>query len=271
MKKVFFTLNLLLSLLSTSGQHINFKATPHSHSHNDYLKTIPLWGALNNGCTSIEVDVFAHKNELKVAHIAFALNIRSNLSEMYLKPLANYLDKKNKIFSNDTIPLILMIDFKSDADSSLFLLQKAIEPYSKYFTYYKNDSVYKKALQLVISGKGFSYEQVKDLDSIPFFLDGSINSCNEEFPSKLVPRASGKYGNYFKWKGKGQIPKKELDQLRGYVQKAKSCGTKLRFYAMPENFNIWTTFLNEGVEWINVDNSELFQDFYWSTIAKTKE
>lgn len=260
MKKIFVII-CVLSLSNLNAQYLDFKPIPNAHSHNDYLKTTPLWGALQNGCTSLEIDVFAHKNELKVAHVGFALNIRDNITDLYFKPLAAYLNEKGSIYNNNE-PLVLMIDFKSNSDTSLLFLMNAIEPYKQYFTYYKNDSVYNKELKLVISGAGFSYNQVMDQDSIFVFLDGSVSHCNTDFPNKLVPRGSGKYTSHFKWKGKGEMPIKELEKLRAYVEKAKECNKKLRFYAMPENVNIWRTFLNEGVYWINVDNSNLFKEFY---------
>ncbi len=255
----------------TKAQYLDFEAIQHSHSHNDYLKTTPLWGALNNGCTSIEIDVFSHKNELKIAHIGFALNIRKNITDLYLKPIAAYLKEKGTIYPNTNEPLILMVQFNTDTDTSLKLLNEAITPYKEYFTYYKDDSVYNKELKLVITGKGFSYHQVQDLDSVFVFLDGSANHCETDFPAKLVPRGSAKYSSHFKWKGKGKMPEDQLEKLRTYVQKAKECDKNLRFYAMPENINIWNTFIDEGVQWMNIDNSELFKNFYLRKIQEDSQ
>lgn len=271
MKRVIILINLIFCGINIKAQYLDFEAIQHSHSHNDYLKTEPLWGALKNGCTSIEIDVFTHKNQLKIAHVGFALNIRDNIQDLYFKPLAAYLKVKGTIYPNNNEPLILMVQFNTDTDTSLKLLNEAIAPYKEYFTYLKDDSLYNKELKLVITGRGFNYNQVKDLDSIFVFLDGSVNYCETDFPEKLVPRGSAKYKSHFKWKGKGEMPEEELIKLRAYIAKAKECNKKLRFYAMPENINIWRTFLNEGAYWINVDNSKLFKDFYLKYTNETNK
>ena len=64
------------------------KPIPYGHSHNDYTRKRPLWDALENGFTSIEVDVFlASDGSLRVSHIPFALKLKPTLDELYLKPI----------------------------------------------------------------------------------------------------------------------------------------------------------------------------------------
>jgi hypothetical protein len=260
--KLLVSFVLILSLNYTFAQNkfIAQKANPHAHSHNDYLQNEPLWGALRAGCSSIEIDVFAHENQLKVAHVNFALNIRLSFDEMYLLPLINLIKEKGYIYSNQA--LVLMIDFKSPSDSTLPLLLKTIEPYKEYFTYYQKDSIIPRNLQLVISGAGFHYNQVKDMDSIYVFLDGSSDQCQTDYPEALVPRGSAPYKAFFTWKGKGEMPKNEEEKLKELVEKANTCNKKLRFYAMPENEIIWKKFLDAGVYWMNIDNNRRFLVFY---------
>ncbi|MCB9226712.1 MAG: hypothetical protein H6578_06060 [Chitinophagales bacterium] len=264
--KLFYILILFFfSFCSIQAQN-KAKLIAPLHSHNDYLKDKPLWDALGNGAHSIEIDVFAYGNELKIAHIKFALKYRDNLTDFYLKPLLNLVMQDGYFYDN--IPLILMIDFKNNRDTSLNLLLQKIEPYKDYFTFYHNDSVYNRPLQLLISGGGFSYDAVKNMDSIYVFLDGSVHNCESDFPDKLVPRGSANYNSNFKWKGKGEMPEDELNKLREMISKAKSCGKELRFYAMPHNENIWTKFLDEGVYWMNIDNNYHFKRFYEKYLNK---
>lgn len=253
----FFALTLLIRL---DAQGIAMTPLLHAHSHNDYQHDLPLWGALAQGATSIEIDVFAHKGMLKISHIKFALNIRESFEDMYLEPLVKIIEERGGIYSE--VPLVLMIDFKTNSDSTLPLLLEAIAPYKAYFSYYYEDSVYQKDLQLVISGNGFTYNQVKTQDSIFVFLDGNVHHCEEDFPPQLVPRGSTKYNSIFTWKGKGEIPENELIKLREMLAEAKKCNKKLRFYAMPANERIWHTFLQEGVDWINLDNIQRFRIYY---------
>lgn len=259
MKKQNFLILLLLAFNIANAQ-TKIKLIPSLHSHNDYLKDKPLWDALSNGAHSIEIDVFAYESELKIAHINFALKYRDNLNDYYLKPLINHVTQNGFLY--DSIPLILMIDFKNNRDTSLQLLLQNIEPYKEYFTFYHKDSVYNRPLQLLISGGGFSYEAVKNMDSIYVFLDGSVYECENDFPNKLVPRGSANYSSIFKWKGKGEMPESELTKLRELIAKSKKCNKKLRFYAMPHNENIWAKFLDEGVYWMNIDNNYHYKRFY---------
>ena len=180
---------------------------------------------------------------------------------MYLKPLVEIIKERGYLYKET--PLILMMDFKTNSDSTLPLLLEAIKPYQEYFSYYDKgaDSVILKDLQLVISGRGFSYSQVENDDSIFVFLDGGVSACETNFPSKLVPRGSARYGGIFSWKGKGDMPEKELEKLRSMVAEAALCNKRLRFYAMPANERIWKVFLNEGAYWINVDNILRFHTF----------
>jgi hypothetical protein len=262
-----FFILLLACIFSFSGftQNISEKPIPVGHSHNDYNKQKPLWGALEHGLTSIEIDVFAHKNELKVAHVGVFLNVRKNIVDMYLKPLSEILQNREWIYQNHHEPLVLMIDFKTDSEETLQLLLRDIEPYKELFTYFYKDEVHLKPLQLVVSGRGFSFNQVENQDSVYVFLDGSVAHCEKKFPEQLVPRGSASYSRHFKWNGKGKIADDELEKLKNYVDVANSCNKKLRFYAMKHNTAIWETFLNAGAGWINIDKPKKFADFYWNT------
>jgi hypothetical protein len=259
-----FIFIFLLSAAAIYSQKISERPIPVGHSHNDYNKRKPLWGALEHGMTSIEIDVFAHKGELKVAHVGLFLNTRKNIQKMYLKPLSEILAKRKWIYKNHQEPLVLMIDFKTDSEETLQLLLRDIEPLKDLFTYYHQGEVHKKPLQLVISGRGFSYNQISHLDTVYVFLDGSVSHCEENFPQQLIPRGSANYGRHFNWNGKNQFPDDEKNKLIKLVTNAQECNKKLRFYAMRHNENLWTEFLNAGAGWINIDKAARFADFYWN-------
>jgi hypothetical protein len=119
---LFFTIWSLVGVAQTN-------TIRHGHAHNDYLHQRPLFTALENGFGSIEVDVFLHRGKLRVAHVPLALGIRKTLTELYLQPLANYLDTTKAVLQN---PLILMIDFKTSAKPTYEQLKKEIIPFQKY-------------------------------------------------------------------------------------------------------------------------------------------
>lgn len=252
---------LILTLFSPlEAQIVSTSPIPHAHSHNDYAKKKPLWGALANGCTSVEIDVFARKGKLKVAHIPLALGLKKDIEQMYIKPLVEYIKKHGHVYEGKSLEL--MVDFKTNSEETLPLMLEVIEKYKEYFSYYYKGEVIEKPLKVVISGRMFSYDQVKDMDSIYVFLDGNTHDCTPNFPPKLVARGSIRYGAVFTWNGKGEIPESDAKKLEEYVQISKECNIPFRFYAMPEKESIWEYFLDSGIYWINVDNSKKFKEFY---------
>ncbi len=244
---------------SVFAQNISSHPIPQAHAHNDYNKINQLWGALKYGFTSIEVDVFAHKGQLRVAHVGVLLSVRKTLEPMYLAPLNTLLQSRNWVYENYPEPLILMIDFKTNRHETLPLLLEIIKPYRHLLTYFHEGKVYKKPIQLLISGGGFSYEQVKDLDSIFVFLDGSVNHCESDFPEALVPRGSAKFRSHFSSK----LDATDLVKLQTKVNNAALCNKKLRFYAMKNHNKIWRKALDANVGWVNVDRKRKFAKFYW--------
>jgi hypothetical protein len=257
--RTFLIFCLTILTFSVFAQNISSRPIPEAHAHNDYNKIKPLWGALKYGFTSIEVDVFAHKGQLRVAHVGVMLDLRKTLESMYLEPLNTLLQSRNWVYENYPEPLILMIDFKTNRHETLPLLLEIIKPYRHLLTYYHEGKVYKKPLQLLISGGGFSYEQVKDLDSIFVFLDGSVNHCESDFPDALVPRGSAKFRSHFSAK----MDSLDLAKLQTKVDDAALCSKKLRFYAMKNRKKLWRKTLDAHVGWVNVDRKRKFAKFYW--------
>ncbi|MCH2044295.1 MAG: hypothetical protein MK212_09120 [Saprospiraceae bacterium] len=244
------------------------KSVSTGHAHNDYAqkRRIPLVDALKKGFVSIEVDVYAYgKNDLKVAHLPFFLASKRNLEQLYFKPLEIWLRNYQKIFQDSTQELILMVDVKSRPDVTYQRLKKLCLKYKTMLSYYdaKEDSVYQKSIRIVVSGKRPVNLILQDSISY-LFLDGRLQDMkNAEISPKLVPRVSMSYP--FRWKGKGEIPAEELVQLRQYVQEIHTYGAKVRFWAMPENEELWTLFLQEGVDWMNIDDLDRYRQYLEKT------
>jgi hypothetical protein len=260
--KKYFPLLVLFVFISCSllkAQVIAPEVLQHAHAHNDYAKARPLWDALENGCASIEIDVFALNNELRVSHVNLGLSTKPTLTDSYLVPLKKLIEERGAVYPNQA--LILMIDFKSNSEISLQLLEDAIFPMKDFFTYYHKGVVVEKNLKLVISGSGFQYNQVAGMDTVYFFKDGSVTNCAQDFPVALVPRGSASYGSQFSWKGKKEMPESELLKLRKILADAKICNKNIRFYAMPAKEKIWLKFLEEGVYWINIDKPKKYKVF----------
>lgn len=123
------------------------------HSHNDYWRRVPLYSALQAGCTGVEADVWLFNEELYVGHTSSSLSPRRTLRSMYVDPLVEILDKQNPITSlHRTVdsppngvwdtdpdqPVILLIDFKTDGAATWSAVVKDLEPLRerRYLTYF---------------------------------------------------------------------------------------------------------------------------------------
>ncbi|KAL8819834.1 MAG: hypothetical protein Q9223_001809, partial [Gallowayella weberi] len=118
------------------------------HSHNDYWRRVPLYDALEAGCTSTEADVWldtALKDDLYVGHTRKSLTPARTLKSLYIEPLLTILNNQNNLTSNnssadtssplsgvfDTSPstsLTLLIDLKTASISTFPVVLAALQP-----------------------------------------------------------------------------------------------------------------------------------------------
>jgi hypothetical protein len=263
LQKILLILFISLPFSETIGQVTH--ALPNGHAHNDYEKLWPaLTTALSKGFVSIEIDVFPYQNELKVAHIGFLLGTAPDIENLYFKPLEAWLDKHETLFLDTTQRLTFMIDIKKDAARTYVLLRALCERYKHLITTYypQQDSISYGVLDLLLSGNK-PYEQVMN-DSVRYMLiDGGLGEINHTTrTAAIAPRVSARYGSLFTWKGTGEMPANERTRLRKMVATAHTDHRKLRFWGMPNKPIVWKFLLDEGVDWMNVDDLEAYRTFY---------
>lgn len=259
--RFFFTFFYFFLAISLSAQLAS--PIPNSHAHNDYeKKRTPLLAALETGFVSIEIDIFPYKGELKVAHIPLFLGSKKNLEELYFKPLEQWIRTHGQVFKDKKQPLIFMLDIKRQSTLAYQQLRRLCQKYEHLLTVHYPDSTKKGALQVILSGNK-PYELVYN-DSVRYMLiDGSLGIVGDSlYTAGVVPRVSASYGSQFKWRGKGDMPAKQLEKLQAIVQKAHADNRRVRFWAMPNNERVWRTFLDAGVDWMNVDDLKRFKKFW---------
>ena len=142
------------------------------HSHNDYLRSVPLYDALQAGCMSIEVDIWLRDGDLLVGHTSDSLTPARTLRTLYLDPLASILKRQGKhssdaarppfastntrgIYeSNTSTSLTLLLDLKTDGHATLPLVQQQLEPFRSagWLTHSSNTSLVPGPLTIVGSG-----------------------------------------------------------------------------------------------------------------------
>jgi hypothetical protein len=269
LQKIVLILIIICSTISCDAQLA--KPLPNGHAHNDYEKPWPaLTKALEEGFVSVEIDVFPIKDKLKVAHIGLFAGLGPELEDLYFKPLEAWLKEHGQLFSDPEQRLTFMIDIKQGAPKTYTMLRVLCEKYKHLITcrYPLQDSIHYGKIDLLLSGHK-PYNQVM-ADSVRYMLiDGGLGEINHATRTKeIAPRISTRYGSLFNWRGVGEIPANERQKLRAIVKKAHADGRKVRFWAMPNKAAVWQVMLDEGVDWMNVDELEEFRLFYESYLLK---
>lgn len=217
------------------------------HAHNDYLNERPLFGALENGFNSIEVDIYQYQGELKVSHLGMNLGSKPTLSELYLEPLEKYLS------SNSETSIWLLIDLKQDDRNLLDLLHEKIDEKGQWFKSRKSKEA--RPIQIILSGavqrrlieENVSYEY--------FYLDGRIRHLEERnWDSELMPLISANFKKVVSWNGKGEMKSKDQARIVELVMRANAQGKKLRFWRTKDNATTWAKLNELGVPVVGTDD-----------------
>ena len=258
LKAALFALLMLCHLHSYS----QLIPLPNAFAHNDYSHKHPLFDALQNGYTNIEADIFLRHNNLVVAHINPYFKSHRQLENLYLKPLLDHINENHgEVYAGYNKPVTLMIDIKTEANSTYTALKPLLEKYRPILTRYENGQVIPGLVTVVLSGHK-PYDMIKAEDNRLAFIDEDLRKAARDTSSANVYKmASCKYSNLLKWKGQGNISMAEQQRLCAYVSIAHRCGEKVRLWASPENKVVWNELLKCGVDLINTDKLVALKNF----------
>lgn len=221
-------------------------ALPNAHAHNDYLHEKPLLEALSKGFTSVEADVHLVGGELYLGHWMPQMFPAKTLREFYLEPLHAILTRQNgKIYPAYEGVFYLMIDIKTD---SLATYQALREQLLKHPLFQCNPH-----FQVFISGNRALHHILNDEKEVAA-ADGRLADLSKNLPSHAMPVVSDNFKKHFKWRGKGAMPTHEKNKLKSLAAEAHQQGKKLRFWAIPDQPNVWQILLEAGVDLISTDD-----------------
>lgn len=250
-----FSASLLLVLVSHS---LAVEPQPQAHAHNDYEHDRPLLDALDHGFCSVEADVFAIDGELRVAHDRVDTKVGRTLQKLYLDPLRERVEKNGGSVYKNGPQFTLLIDFKSAGKPTYELLRKVLADYRELLVT-KNGGK-PAAVSIVISGNR-PFELVEaDKDRL-CGIDGRLSDLDSKMSSGLMPLISDNWGNHFNWRGEGSIPAAEREKLVDAVKKSHAAGRRIRFWATPENEDLWRELATAGVDHINTDQLAKLEKF----------
>jgi len=240
---------------------------PHAFAHNDYWHKRPLFDAMENGFTHFEADVYLRRSRLVVAHRPPFLKRKHTIEGLYLKPLLYQLMTTEGQVQTPLDTMVLMIDIKSNGNKTYTALRKILNKYKAILSTCDKGKVTIRNLTLVLTGHR-PLQLLKNEESRYVFADADLRKLSNTHDSpEMFTTASCKYSNLLSWKGKGEIPPMEKENLVQLVNKAHLNGTKVRLWGSPENETVWNFLRNCGVDLINTDKLVALRKFFIKNIA----
>ena len=209
---------ILLTICSISCSTTKRYSVANAHSHNDYLSSQPFSKAYDEGFGSIEADIFPVDSVLYVAHKKEDITPANTLKAIYLEPLAN------KLGSDGSRKLNLLIDVKENYQLALALLVQDLQPLMRYLS--TADS--SKNLKISISGERPVPGEYSNYPNYIFF-DDDLKIKHSPSEWKRVSLVSLPFDKISKWPGTGPIPDPELKMLKHVVDTVHQAGKPFRF------------------------------------------
>lgn len=235
------------------------------HSHNDYLGQNPLSEAISYGFASIEVDIHLVDGALLVGHDADDLDETKTLQSLYLDPLRDHVRDHNGRLYPSPHSLALLIDIKSEAESTYESLRGVLAQYSEMLTSYSETSVQPSAIDVIVSGNRPRELMMNEPVRLATY-DGRIADLETEVPANFISLISANWEEHFEWRGRGSLNDRDQLRLAQIVQAAHRGGYRLRFWNTPSPRNgsvedVWSQLLNAGVDLMNIDDLRAYRDF----------
>lgn len=224
-------------------------------SHNDYWQTPPLYKALSLGYTYIEADILLLKNRLVVAHRRPLFPSKTkDLEELYLKPLFEIYQKQGYFYKDHSTPIFLMIDIKTEAETTYAKLLEMIEPYKPMLTSFVNGVEVPGGITLIITGNRPVETIAAELDRW-VAIDGRPIDLGKGYPVNLMPMVSEKYSTILGWTTTfGTKSTKNILKVQDFVSKVQGEGRLTRLWKIPEKPETWSWLTYHGIDILNTDN-----------------
>jgi hypothetical protein len=226
----------------------------HSHAHNDYEHTHPLFDALGHGFASVEADIYLVDGQLLVAHERRQVKPERTLQALYLDPLrARARRFGGRIYPNGDPTFFLLIDTKTNPNETYAVLRQVLRDYAGLLTRFDGGTVERKAVTVVLTGN--RPREILPAEPVRLAgLDGQMPDLGRPNPEGIFLWMSENWKDFFKWNGAGPIPSEEKARLLDIVAKAHERNMKVRFWNSPEGTNFWGELRRDGVDLLNADD-----------------
>ena len=229
-------------------------ALERAHAHNDYEHDNPLFDALSNGFKSVEADVWLVDGELLVAHDREDVQPGRTLESLYLQPLREMVKRNGAaVHPGDPDTFTLLIDIKSEAVATYLALHRELRRYQQILTRFVPSGVDEGAVTAIVSGNRPG-ELMRQQRVRHAAYDGRLADLGVTTDASFIPLISDNWTRHFTWQGIGPMPEAERAKLLSIVQTAHANGQRVRFWATPEDEDVWRELLAASVDYINTDD-----------------
>ena len=227
------------------------------HSHNDYDRNVPFWNAYSQGMNSIEIDLVLVDQALFVAHDVVDAQLERTMERLYLEPLQQAV---NMGFGYPN-QLQFLVDLKGDAEASMALLLPLLKKYETIIEQHK--------IQFVISGNKPSLRYFLNVPAY-VLIDLQVQDTwqNEVNILEKIGMISYNFQSLATWKGRGELPAKDREQLQQKIAQAKQMKRPIRFWATPDTPEAWQTLYDLQVDYINTDTPAALRLYFENKTGK---
>lgn len=229
---------------------VNAEYIKYAMSHNDFAQSKPLYDAVSNGFACVEADIFLENGDLFVAHIKAEIKKENTFRTMYLEPIKELVAEGK--YTNEK-PIYIYVNNKTQGQT-IAELYKQLGEYKHMLARCDYDGYHPGPVK-VICGK---LADIKGEAVQYLFGEGRLKNLDIDVPATSVIMINERWGDVFKWQGKGDMPLEEELYLRKIAKQAKKKGQLLRFWEtdFPDSEvrkNIWTKLIDCGVGLISTD------------------
>lgn len=241
-------------------------ASSMGHSHNDYYRDKPMREALDAGMLGIEADVIHRDGELFIAHDPHEIRPDRTLRSLYLDPLKHAFKEhggqdKDHPFNGrvreDGVPVILMVDFKSEGEQSWRLLEQQLADYAPMLrrVWVGRDGearVTQGPVIVVISGNR-PIDLIAKAKSRYCAVDGRYpQDAGSSAPAHLMPMISNSWSSLKRHAGEDDPA--AIDRVLNAIRDdAAKHGRVARVWATPDNPQTWSRLAGLGMQLVNTD------------------
>ncbi|KAH8695542.1 PLC-like phosphodiesterase [Talaromyces proteolyticus] len=235
-------------------------------NHNDYTRDVPLYDALSAGCTSVEADVWLHSDTLRVSHTDPG-NSGPTIQDLYIDPLVALLNAQNSdsgdlkgIYpKNSSQSLVLLVDFKSDGESTWDAVFSALQPLrdAGYLSHWDGSQFVSGPITVVASGTAPLSKAANDSanPSHDMFIDSRVNESLDGFNTSNTYYSSADFESAITSSGTAPLSSSNQRKLTNQLNTAHAKGFLVRYWDIPSS-DLWQELVDAGVDRLNVDDLE---------------